>query len=81
VTTIVPSSAVLFGADAARDHQRREERRDLAERTEARAPAEQALGAVALHDRRGLDDHDRAGEERGDGDDGERLDAHLVEVL
>ena len=71
----------VVGADAPRDHQRGQERRDLAQRAEAGAPAEQALGAVALHDRRGLDDHDRAGEERGDGHDGERLDAHLVEVL
>ena len=31
----------VVGADAARDHERGEQRRDLAQRAEARAPAEQ----------------------------------------
>ena len=75
-----PELGGVVGADAARDHQRGEQRRDLAQRAEARAPAEQALGAVALHERRRLDDHDGAREERRDDDDRERLDRHLVEV-
>ena len=64
-----PELGGVVRADAARDHQRREQRRHLAQRSEARAPAKERLGAVALHDRRGLDDHDCAREERGDDDD------------
>ena len=64
-----PELRGVVGADAPRDHQRREQRSDLADRREAGAPPEQALGAVALDDRGRLDDGDDAGEERGDDDD------------
>ena len=60
VTTIVPSSAVLLAPTRPGDHERGEQRRDLAERAEAGAPAEEALGAVALDDGGRLDDHDGA---------------------
>jgi hypothetical protein len=42
----------VVGADAAVDHQRGQQRGDLAQGAEARAPAEQPVGAVALHDGR-----------------------------
>ncbi len=75
-----PELGRVVGADAAVDHQRRQERRDLAQRAEARAPAEQAVGAEALHQGRGLEHHDDAGEEGGDDHDRDRLHPHAVEV-
>jgi hypothetical protein len=79
VTTIVPSSAALF-APTATDHERGEQGADLAERAETGAPPDETLRLVARDEGRCLDDHDRAGEERGDGHDGERLHPHLVEI-
>ena len=80
VTTIVPSSAVLLAPTRPEIMSAVSSGAISRSVREAGAPPEQALGAVALHDRRRLDDHDDAREERGDDDDGQRLDRHLVEV-
>src|SRR5262249_27102920 len=41
---------------------------------------EKAIGAEALHEDARLDDHDATGKERGEHHDGQRQDAHLVQV-
>jgi hypothetical protein len=70
----------VVGADPTAEHQRDEDRPDLAEHRVAGAPADQPGGVEALHEDAGLDDHERAGEERGEGDDRQRSVAHLVQV-
>ena len=80
VTTIVPSSAVLLAPTRPEIISAVSSGATSRSVPKPAAPAEQPLGAVALHQRRGLDDHDGAGEERRDDDDGQRLDRHLVEV-
>ena len=80
VTTIVPSSAVLLAPT------RPEIMSAVSSGATSRSvpkPAPQPSrpsAPHALHERCGLDDHDGAGEEGGDDDDGQRLDGHLVEV-
>ena len=80
VTTIVPSSAVLFAPTRPEIMSAVSSGAISRSVAEAGAPAEEALCAEALDDGRGLDHHDGAREERGDDDDRQRLDRHLVEV-
>ena len=68
-------------ADAAREHQRDQDRPDLAQHRVARAVARERRRAELLHERARLEHHQRAGEERGERDDGHALVAHLVQVL
>ena len=81
VTAIVPSSAVLL-APTRPEIMSAVSSGPISRSVPKPAPQpKQPLRAVALHDGRRLDDHDRAGEERGDHHDGQRLDAHLVHAF
>ncbi len=81
VTTMVPSSAVLFAPT--RPLIMSAVRSGAISRSvpKPRPPAEQALCVVPPHDDGGLDDHDGAREKCGHDDDGQGFDRHLVEIF
>jgi len=71
VTAIVPSSAVLFAPTLPLIMSAVSNGAILAQRAEARSPAQKPVGPVALHDGRRLNDHDAACEQRRDRHDGQ----------